>query len=152
MPPSRVTDDEARELFSAFHDRELTPERHEAVENALKANPHLRSEYEAFSRMLTGLQNLAERAEKTAPSRPGVAHEPASPDLLAGVQQRLHKRSRGKFYGDRWSHVAGVFPLELIALGVLVVLAVAWFAMTGVDIRPAPTATTPPTVTTQPAR
>jgi anti-sigma factor RsiW len=145
-----LTDDEVRDLFSAYHDRELSPERTEAVRVALDANPSLKGEYGAFCRMLDGLSSMAAATE--APLV-GVAaseapKETAPPDLLAGVQRRLQKRSGGRFYGDMWSRLAGILPLELIATLVLIALVLAYAAMTMVSARPAPAPT--PSVSTQP--
>lgn len=151
MPPAGMTDDEARDLFSAYHDRELPPERHDAVRAALEANPELKREYDGFARMMSSLQSMAEAAGPVGPAKPADDELAApAPDLLKGVQSRIKSRSRGKFYGDRWSRAAGIAPLELIALGVLLILAMAWFAMTGVDIRPAPAPA--PAPSSQPAR
>ena len=138
-----LNDDEVRDLFSAYHDRELSPERTEAVREALDANPSLKGEYNAFCRMLDGLSSMAAASE--APLA-GVAakeapKEAAPPDLLAGVQRRLQKRSGGRFYGDMWSRLAGILPLELIATLVLIALVLAWAAMTMVSARPAPAPT-----------
>lgn len=144
-----LNDDEVRDLFSAYHDRELSPERTEAVRAALDASPSLKGEYGAFCRMLDGLNSMAAAAE--APLA-GVAKEAPKealpPDLLAGVQRRLQKRSGGRFYGDMWSRLAGILPLELIATLVLIALVLAYAAMTMVSARPAPAPT--PSVSTQP--
>ena len=60
--------------------------------------------------------------------------------MLRGVQRKLHTRSGGRFYADRWSRAAGVFPLELLAALVLIALVVAYFAMTSISVTPvAPT-------------
>ncbi len=151
MPPPGMTDDEARDLFSAYHDRELPPERHDAVRAALDARPELKREYEGFARMMASLQSMAEVSGPAKPTTPNDDDLAApAPDLLKGVQSRIKSRSRGRFYADRWSRAAGIAPLELIALGVLLILAMAWFAMTGVDIRPAPSP--PPTPSGQSAR
>lgn len=134
-----LTDDEARDLFSAYHDRELSPERSEAMRAALDANEALKREYDAFCRMLVGLSAMAAASETPLAGvpTPTIADAPA-PDLLGGVQRRLQKRSGGRFYGDAWSRLAGVFPLELLATLVLVALVLAWAAMTMVSARPAP--------------
>lgn len=155
MQAAGMTDDEVRDLFSAYHDRELSPEESEKVRKALEANPELQKEYDSFAKMLDGLAGLS---IKTDAAPPLVEQKPAEGapqvDLLAGVQSRLHKRSGGKFYRDRWSRTVGVFPLELIAALVLVGLVFAYYAMTSVTIekveRPAPS---PPEVAPQaPAR
>ena len=138
-----LTDDEVRDLFSAYHDRELSPERSEAVRAALAANAALQAEYDAFSRMLVGLSAMAAASESplagvSLPASAPEASATPAPDLLAGVQRRLQKRSGGRFYGDAWSRLAGIFPLELIASLVLIGLVLAYAAMTMVSARPAP--------------
>jgi anti-sigma factor RsiW len=138
-----LTDDEVRDLFSAYHDRELSPDRSDAVRAALDADAALKREYDAFVRMLAGLSAMAAAGEAPLP---GVSPPPAhdlpkpvdAPDLLGGVQRRLQQRSGGKFYADGWSRLAGVLPLELLATLVLIALVVAYAAMTMVSTRPAP--------------
>ncbi len=53
--------------------------------------------------------------------------ESARVDVLAGVQRRLHERSGGKFYRDRWSTSRGplvstYFITALMMIAVVVVL------------------------------
>ncbi len=145
MEAPRMTDDEARDLFSAYHDRELSPDDHERVRAHLAANPALAAEYDDFAAMLRGLSNLASPESPT----PAPTPSPGAPvDLLAGVQTRLRKRSAGRFYADRWSRVAGIVPLEIAAALVLIGLVIAWVAMTTVTVSNAPDQTAP----TAPAR
>jgi hypothetical protein len=62
-------------------------------------------------------------------ARLGTEDEPA-PDLLHGVQSRLRKRSRGRFYRDRFAEQArprSVVPV-LAAILVALVVAAAWVA------------------------
>lgn len=124
-----MTDDDVRERFSAYHDRELPAAEHEAVRAALEANPSLKKEYDGFCKMLGGLGGLAEPAPASPSAEPEV-------DLLKGVQHRLHKRSAGRYYRDRWSRTAGTFPLEVIAALVLVVMVLMYWAMTSISVRP----------------
>ena len=141
-----LTDDELRDLFSAYHDRELSPERSEQVRAAIDGSPELAREYAAFCRMLDGLSAMAAAAEAPPANVPvAKASEAPPPDLLTGVQRRLRKRSGGRFYADGWSRLAGVFPLELVATLVLIGLVLAYASMTMVSARPAP-APTPPAV------
>lgn len=144
-----LTDDEARDLFSAYHDRELSPERHEAMRQALDANEPLRREYNAFCRMLEGLSAMAVEAEAplAGVGAPRAAGEPPPPDLLGSVQRRLQRRSGGRFYGDGWSRLAGIFPLELVATLVLIGLVLAYASMTMVSARRAPAPAGAPPVT-----
>ncbi len=141
-----LSDDEARELFSAYHDRELSPAENLAVRAALEANPALQSEYKGFCAMLEGLQSMASDAAVGT----SAATETPSVDVLRKVQSRIHSRSGGKFYRDRWSRTAGILPLEIFAAVLLVALVMAYFAMTSITVRPAPQ--TPATGQTTPSR
>ena len=59
-----------------------------------------------------------------------------APDLLVGVQRKLRQRSRGKFYGDGWSTTNTRTSYVLISVAMLIVLAVAYFALGPVSILP----------------
>lgn len=124
-----MTDDEIRDLFSAYHDRELSPAQHDAVRDALDANPALMAEYKDLCAMLDGLSGLGAAPVAESVDAPKV-------DVLRGVQRKLHARSGGRFYADRWSRAAGVFPLEFLAALVLVALVIAYFAMTTISVTP----------------
>ncbi len=52
-----------------------------------------------------------------------------SSSILPGVQRRLRKRSRGKFFGDGWSTADGRVSHALIAAAMLLVLLIAYFAL-----------------------
>jgi hypothetical protein len=55
---------------------------------------------------------------------------PAPPkDLLRGVQKRIRTRSRGKFYGDGWSTSSPRVSYMVVATGMLIILAIAYFAL-----------------------
>jgi hypothetical protein len=59
-----------------------------------------------------------------------------APDLLVGVQRKLRQRSRGKFYGDGWSTTNTRTSYVLVSVAMLIVLAVAYFALGPVSILP----------------
>ncbi|MFO0628110.1 MAG: hypothetical protein U0325_21220 [Polyangiales bacterium] len=124
-----MSDDEIRDHFSAYHDRELSPAQHDAVRDALDANPALMAEYKDLCAMLDGLSGLG-----AAP--PAETADAPRTDVLRGVQRKLHTRSGGRFYADRWSRAAGVFPLEFLAALVLIALVVAYVAMTTISVTP----------------
>ena len=54
---------------------------------------------------------------------------PQSPELLAQVQRKIRKRSKGKFYSDGWSIESGRINYVIIAALMLLVLAIAYFAL-----------------------
>jgi hypothetical protein len=54
--------------------------------------------------------------------------------VLVGVQRKIRQRSRGKFYGDGWSTTNARMSYVLVAICMLVVVAVAYFALGPVGI------------------
>ena len=111
-----LTDDEVRDLFSAYHDRELSPERTEAVRAALDASPPLQREYAAFGRMLDGLSAMAAAAEAplhgaSAPKAADAPKDAPPPDLLGGVQRRLQKLVSDGVLAKRGARKNAVYTL-----------------------------------------
>lgn len=49
--------------------------------------------------------------------------------ILKGVQKKLRQRSRGKFFGDGWSTTQTRMSYGLIALTMLILLCLAFFAL-----------------------
>lgn len=115
-----MTPDEARDLFSEAFDGELDQERQAAFEAALADSPELRADYDDFVETFSIVGMLEER-------------DPISvPDLLPKVQDRLRRRSRGRYYRDRFSEKAGRFNWMVMLLAcvtVLLVLAATLYAM-----------------------
>jgi len=61
--------------------------------------------------------------------------EQGAPDLLAGVQRRIRRRSRGKFFGDGWSTGQARIGYVLVALVTLLLVLVAYYALGPMDVR-----------------
>ncbi len=57
-------------------------------------------------------------------------------NVLRGVQRKLRQRSRGKFYGDGWSTTNTRVSYVLVALVMLVVVGIAYFALGPVGVAP----------------
>jgi hypothetical protein len=57
------------------------------------------------------------------------------PDLLGGVQRRIRKRSRGKFFADGWSTSQARIGYVLVALVTLLLVLVAYYALGPMDVR-----------------
>lgn len=111
--------DEARDLFSEAFEGDLDEERQKAFQEALAKDEELKAEYDDFVETFQLV------------SRMGDDDAVEAPDLLHGVQERLRKRSRGRYYRDRFAKRAGpgwMMPL-LTSVAVLVLLALAWYVM-----------------------
>jgi hypothetical protein len=104
-----MSPDEARERFSDAFEEGLSVEEKAGFERALGADPELAAEYRAFCEAVRVTRALG----RLEPPRPSV-------DLLAGVQARIRKRTRGRFYRDRFA--AGRGPERLVLPIILAVL------------------------------
>jgi len=58
-----------------------------------------------------------------------------TPDLLQGVQRRIRRRSRGKFFADGWSTANTRTSYALIGLSTLLLVALAYIALSMVEVR-----------------
>ena len=59
---------------------------------------------------------------------------PSDPNILRGVQRKIRQRSRGKFFADGWSTSQSRVSYALVAAIMLVIIAVAYFALGPVGI------------------
>jgi len=64
----------------------------------------------------------------------GAPAPQSSPDLLRGVQRKIRQRSRGKFFADGWSTSQSRVSYALVAAIMLVIIAVAYFALGPIGI------------------
>ncbi len=56
-------------------------------------------------------------------------------DLLRGVQKRIRQRSKGKFFADGWSTSESRLSYAIVALAMLTVVGVAYFALAWITVR-----------------
>jgi hypothetical protein len=75
------------------------------------------------------MRDLLKRSVAADEARP----EPEKP-MLAEVQRKLRVRSKGKFYGDGWSTTQEKISYALVATIMLVVIAIAYFALSPTGI------------------
>jgi anti-sigma-K factor RskA len=131
---AKMSPDEARELFSEAFEGELAAERRAAFDDALGADEQLRAEYEEFVDTFRTMGRMADADAEQAP------------DLLHGVQDRLRKRSRGRYYRDRFAQRAGgpswAMPL-LAAMVALLVAVLAWYFVSASVVLEDPPASAP---------
>jgi hypothetical protein len=64
-----------------------------------------------------------------------VQHAAKDLDLLHGVQRRIRQRSKGKFFSDGWSTNDSRFSYAIVALAMLLVVGVAYFALAWITVR-----------------
>ncbi len=102
------------------HDEELS----EAELAQLDEAPALSALLKRSLTQLTQAEELAPAPEKDA-------------ELLASVQRKLRKRSKGKFYGDGWSTTQSRMNYALIAAVMLVTIVAVYLALgpTGFSLR-----------------
>lgn len=133
--------DEIRDLFSAALEGELAEADKSEFEAALAADAELKDEYEAFRAMLRGTAALAFTTEAETDEK--------EPELLRGVQERLNKRSKGRFYRDRFSRNAGgrsaTWLLLILIVLMLAIVIVSLQNMVVIETGPSPSAPTAPT-------
>jgi anti-sigma factor RsiW len=99
--------------FSDYHDGTLSPERRQAFEARLAADPGLRAEWEKFRDALSALSGL---------------HRMAAPQKFEEqVAATINRRSGGRFFGRK--AFGDRVPFELIAILALVLGAATFLLM-----------------------
>ncbi len=82
----------------------------------------------ADDRLMKDLIKRSLGARDDDPLAPTPGH-PEGKSLLPAVQKKLRVRSKGKFYGDGWSTSQSKISYAVIALVMLLVIALCWFAL-----------------------
>lgn len=108
-----MTADEARDRMSDALEGTLSAEERVAFDAALAADAELADEYRSFCEVVRGTSSLA-------------AVE-ATPEILPSVQAKLRRRSRGRFYRDRFAEAGPRAGLVLMGLTAAVLAMVAWY-------------------------
>lgn len=90
-----MTADEARDLFSEAFEGDLDEAQQEAFDAALAADEELRLEYEEFVDTFALVSKMGEPESIEVPN------------LLPKIQDRIRRRSRGRYYRDQFSRRAG---------------------------------------------
>ena len=111
------------ERMSAYVDGELPGEEKAAVEQHLATCTQCRANLQEFRETMGKLALLKKKAPRS---------------FLPDIQQQIHSRSRGRFFGRRWL-LFGRIPFEVISLVMIVVMLVYYIA----TLQSAPTTVTP---------
>lgn len=102
--------EEARDLFSEAFDGELDAERDAAFQAALAEDEDLSADYDDFVSTFQMIGSLDRNVQ--------------APNLLPKIQDRLRRRSRGRYYRDRFSERAGQMSWMIMLLAIVTVLLV----------------------------
>lgn len=125
-----MTRDEAEDLFSEAWEGTLSEVQQQTFDNVLEQDLELRTKYERFCALFQDVGAAA-----SAPD--GVDKGPEPPrDVLPAVQETLFRRSRGRYYRDRFSRGAGkeLWMATSAAGLILLLVAAIWFAMHSVEV------------------
>lgn len=114
---------QASNSFSDYVDGSLAPRERAELEQHLGACIQCRTELQAFKRTVGSL---------------GLLKQHAPPSFLPDIQQQIHKRSRGRFFGRRWK-LFGRLPFEWVSLAMIVAMLVYYILL----LRGSPTAVRP---------
>ena len=111
----RVEHEEAQRLFSDLVDGELDADVRARLAAHLEGCAECRAALAALETAVSGLRRLS------AP--------PPAEDILERVQQKIRKRSRGRYFRRGFALTSYRFPYELLALLMLLLLLVVYFGM-----------------------
>ncbi len=124
-----MTPDDARDLFSQAYDGELTGDQQRAFDALLEGDEGLRREFEGFRAMMQQTRSLGSDELDAAPP----------PEFVASVQDRIRRRSRGRYYRDRFATSSGPAAMMPLMLGLVVMLTlgIAYFVLNYIQLEPA---------------
>jgi anti-sigma factor RsiW len=114
----RVTD-----KMSAYLDGDLPAEEKSALEQHLAGCIQCRTNLERFRATIGNLARLKKKAPQS---------------FLPDIQQQIHDRSRGRFFGRRWM-LFGRVPFEWVSLAMIIAMLVYYIA----TLAGSPTSVTP---------
>ncbi len=109
----------AQELFSEYLEGELSPEQQAEVKAHLEGCEECRQELEAFRQTMRALSGL-----RPLPPPEGFARK---------VQQRIHRRSRGRFF--RADRLFMRVPFEWISFIIIIIMLVLYMLMMETQVK-----------------
>ena len=104
---------QASNTFSDYVDGTVPPRVKADLERHLAACIQCRTELESFRRTVGLL---------------GRMKQPAPPGFLPGIQQQIYRRSRGRFFSQRWK-LFGRIPFEWVSLAMIIAMLIYYIAL-----------------------
>ena len=104
---------EAQNEFSDYVEGTLPEMKRAELDQHLAVCIQCRTELAAFKKAVGSL---------------GKLKSPAPANFLPSIQQQIHRRSRGRFFAQRWK-LFGRIPFEWISLGTIIAMLVYYLAV-----------------------
>lgn len=143
--------DDARDRFGDAVDGALGDADRQAFEAALAADAELREEYESYRAIVGGLSSAAPRVvgadapigddagDASAGNASSASASPSAivaPSLVPKVQDRIRRRSKGRFFRDRFSagEARGGGLTVVLATATFLLLVAVWLLLQNVEL------------------
>lgn len=131
---SAMTADEARDKFGDALDGTLAADEQRLFDAALSADAELAEEFEAYRAIVKGVASAAPHVAGTGEAdAPGAE---VAPSLVPRVQDRIRRRSKGRFFRDRFSagEARGSSLTVLLVTAVFLALVAMWLMLDNVEL------------------
>jgi|688.fasta_scaffold406188_1 anti-sigma factor RsiW len=130
---STMTPDAARDRFGDALDGLLSDGERRAFEGALETDTELRQEFEGYRAIVKGVAAAVPHvAGADGEASPGEA----APSLVPRVQDRIRRRSKGRYFRDRFSsgEARGGGLTALLVTAALLLLVAIWLLLDNIAI------------------
>lgn len=134
---STMSADDARDRFGDVLDGALPEAERVAFDAALAGDAELREEFEAYRAIVQGVAAAVPHVAGADEGQP--ADEPGAivaPSLAPRVQDRIRKRSKGRYFRDRFSRgeVRGGGLTALLVTATFLLLVAVWLMLDNVSV------------------
>ncbi len=131
----QMSAEQARDRFGDALDGTLGAAEQRLFDAALAADAELADEYEAYRAIVKGVASAAPHVAGLEGAASSAAGEVA-PSLVPRVQDRLRRRSKGRFFRDRFSagEARGSSLTVLLVTAVFLVLVATWLMLDNVEL------------------
>lgn len=132
--------EEARDRFGDAIEGTLSTTEQRAFDAAITGDAELREEYESYCAIVNGVGSAVVRIagahEEAIATGPEDRNVEEAPSLVLKVQERIRKRSKGRYFRDRFSSgeaKGSGLTVMLLTASLLIVIAV-WLMLDNVEL------------------
>lgn len=140
QPSAPRSADDARDRFGDAIDGLLSESEQRAFDALLEGDAELRDEYESYRAIVKGVGSAVVRVagadEGTLESGEKEKGVELAPSLVPKVQERIRKRSKGRYFRDRFSSgeaKGSGLTVMLVTASLLIVIAV-WLMLDNIEL------------------